>query len=252
MFDVVIGLGHCCYTAQHLRRMMIHPGTMPFDWIISSNEGVAAAIETEFEGRLRQDQLELKHDRIIDLRFGFAHLHEFPIRADFLAHHQQVVQRQQLLERRFQNVLGSKARLLFVRHALPEESDQLIPQRLVDAIARWRPLPSFHLLYLTEMAPLRTGRVTETLTVLKVSPDMGNTDRDWDSIFSDLHSYEPIRAYYPRLVRGVTAAPESLRSPTRRVIGETRRWLIQRWVNRDMSPATNVRLSRLGGHGRDG
>jgi len=231
MFDVVIGLGHRCNTAQHLRRMMIHPGTMPFDWIISPNEGVAAAIETGFEGRLRQDQLVLKHDRIIDLRFGFAHLHEFPIRTDFLACHQQVVQRQQQLQRRFQNALGSRARLLFVRHALPEEGDRLIPLRLVDAIARWRPLPSFHLLYLTETAPL-SERVTETLTVLKVSPDMGDTDRDWDSVFSDLHSREPIRGYYPRLVRGVTAMPESLRSPARRVIGETRRWLIRWWANR--------------------
>ncbi|NVO17259.1 MAG: hypothetical protein HXX10_24800 [Rhodoplanes sp.] len=39
MLDLVISLGHRCYTAQHQRRMMIHSGTMPFDWVWSRNEG---------------------------------------------------------------------------------------------------------------------------------------------------------------------------------------------------------------------
>lgn len=211
--------------------MMIHSGTMPFDWIISSNEGAAAAIESGFAGRLQPEQLELKSDHVIDHRFGFVHVHEFPIHAGFLADYQKVVERQRLLERRFQSALKSKANILFVRHESPGDADRSSAQRLVDAIGRWRPVSSFHLLYLTDAAHSKAGRAGGTITIRQVSSGFGDSASDWDSLISDLHSDIPIKAYYPGLVHGIAAMPQSVHGPARRVFGETRRYFLQLALN---------------------
>jgi len=227
MFDMVISLGHCCQTAQHLRRMMIHSGTMPFDWVISSANGVADAIESDFDGILCPEQLELREDRVIDHRFGFAYIHEFPIRAGFLLAHARVRRRQELLIGRFRNAMASAARILFVRHEARGIDVRGAVERLVNAVARHRPRPSFHLLFLSEAGAPNSDLISETVSSVHIEPAFAGAADRWDAVFNAVHKGTPIRAYYPGLVRAVERAPSNLRAPIQKIIGTSRRRLMR-------------------------
>lgn len=224
MFDLVISLGHRCQTAQNLRRMMIHSGTMPFDWIISSTGGVAEAIETDFDGVFRPERLELRDDCVIDHRFGFAYLHDFPICADFLAAHTRVCRRQDLLIRRFRAALASDARILFVRQESAGTDGDAV-RRLAEALARRR--AAFHLLVLSEADSLPPRPGAENVTLICTGPQFADAAARWDAVFNLVHRNTPIRAYFPRLVRAAAKAPPKLRGPIQKLIGTSRRRLMQ-------------------------
>jgi hypothetical protein len=225
---MVISLGHRCQTAQHLRRMMIHSGTMPFDWIISSVSGVADAIESDFDGILWPERLELREDRVIDHRFGFAYVHEFPIGADYLLAHVRVRRRQELLIGRFRKAMGSAARILFVRHEAPGIDVRGAAERLVNAVAHRRPRTSFHLLFLSEAGPPIDERIAENISSVHTEFDFADVADRWDAVFNSIHEDTPIRAYYPGLVRAVEKTPPNLQVPIQKIVGTSRRRLM-RW-----------------------
>jgi len=225
MFDTVIGLGHRCFTAQHLRRMMIHSGTMPFDWIISSYEGTAAALAARFAGMFQPELLELRADHIADHRYGFQHLHDFPIHADFIADRDRVVARYDQLTRRMAAALTSPKRVLFVRHEEPGGGGPQAAARLLDALAQWRPLSSFHLLYLSEVEMPDDGAAN--LTSVHVASDVGEQPERWDTIFTAMHRRERIFGYFPGLVRSLAAIPRPVRLPVQNLVGSSRRRLLK-------------------------
>ncbi|NVN87476.1 MAG: hypothetical protein HXX15_15470 [Rhodopseudomonas sp.] len=227
MFDTVIGLGHRCFTAQHLRRMMIHSGTMPFDWIISSNEGTASALADRFAGMFQPELLELRSDHIADHRYGFQHLHDFPIAADFIADRDRVVARYDQLTRRMATALTSPKRVLFVRHEEPGVGGPQAAARLLDALGQWRPPSSFHLLYMSEVESPDDGAATPNLTSVHVAPDVGEHPEHWDEIFTAMHRREPIVGYFPGLVRSLAAIPRSVRVPVQNLVGSSRRRLLK-------------------------
>ena len=220
--DLVVGLGHRCNTAQHLRRMMIHHGTMPFDWIVSPNRGVAEAIEHNFEGMLQPERLELRSDRVVDGRFGFEYVHDYAIGPDYLASQPKVVARQRQLVERFGRMLASDATVLFVREEDRELLDPDAPRRLVEALASRRPRSSFHLLFLTERDPsIFAGDPNVTLS--QVPSDSWNDAWAWNTIFTAIDRRLPIKGYFPALVRGIGSMPPAVARPTQHFISSSRR-----------------------------
>jgi hypothetical protein len=226
MFDLVISLGHRCYTAQHLRRMMIHSGTMPFDWVWSPNEGAVAAIETGFSGMLQPDRMEFRDGWVFDRHFDFGHVHEYPLHPDFMTEHGRVAARRAFLVHRFRQALSSPARILFVRHEMPGTAAPDAAERLVRALARWRPPSSFHLLFLSDAPAVAAGPIGDSITCVRVPETFGEDDAEWDSVFGDFHKTRRIASYHPALVRFVATMPGRLRGPAEKLIGRCRRFVV--------------------------
>lgn len=203
--------------------MMIHGGTLPLDWIISSNAGAADAIRAGFDGMFQPELLEFSGDHIRDHRFGFMHIHDFPLDDNFLTHRPKVLARYDLLRQRMLDALSSPQRVLFVRQEEPGVGGPAAAKSIADAIAKWRNPSTFHLLYINEIDGGPSDLLPANISQVKIDPDAGEDTAVWDRIFSDLHRREPIRGYFPAFVRRVDAMPDPIRLRAYKFFGNSRR-----------------------------
>jgi len=176
-FDLVVSLGHRCYTAIQLRRMMIHGGTMPFDWIVSDGVGVTEAIRSKFAGALAKENLTFRGDRIEDVRYRFDHVHDFPLKSDFLTHYDLAVRRRNEITDRFFKALDSGKSILFIRHELPECASEANARNMIDAIGG-HSRGICHLLYLSHK--LDKSSSGDRLTFVRTRNTEELTDGEWE------------------------------------------------------------------------
>ena len=90
-FDLVISLGHRCFTSLMLRQNNLQVASFPFDWLL--NTDYRQSIEflcNNFENFLEKEDLVLSenegnefHNTYRNKRTKFSLVHDFPVNVDF-------------------------------------------------------------------------------------------------------------------------------------------------------------------------
>jgi len=219
-FDQVISVGFRCHTANHFRRMMLHTISMPFDFIVSTPQGVAEAITSRFEGVLQPEKLVPCGDYVLDPQYGFQHWHDHTDLANPIASNDTVISKRTYVTNRFYKLLESRMRVLFVRQEEPNKGSVADAQMIIDALRKFRPADSFYFLYLSTNV---SDAADDHLMTLNV-PDDGNLpDEVWNSVMARVHARERIKLYSPALLRVHDSLPPSLARSLFKTIGTARK-----------------------------
>lgn len=89
-FRATLSLGSACETAHQIRRNFPGLAAGPFDWLITTYDGLIGLIESDFEKFLVSKNLtyiERDHngdEYILDGRYGTRFIHDFPLDLDFM------------------------------------------------------------------------------------------------------------------------------------------------------------------------
>ena len=150
-YTQIISLGRACQPRHQLRRMRGTVDAYPFDWIITPDEGLRAVITAGLTGFMEPQYLQRGPDgAVTDIRHGIKFLHEFPsgvpIEAGLAQHGQRYVN----LVRKWQTLMASDHRVLFVRQHGWASDIATTAALLVETLERAAPALEFDLLYLTE------------------------------------------------------------------------------------------------------
>jgi hypothetical protein len=152
-YDEVVSLGRGCQPAHQIRRILQSSSANIFDWIVTTDQGLVAHIESDLEGFFERDNLETATEGfIVDRATGTQFQHEFPKGADFVAQHQASRGRFAMLAQRWRDLLASEQAVLFVRQHGWDADARASAVRLREAIRRCAPHLHFTLLYLTKDA----------------------------------------------------------------------------------------------------
>ena len=90
-FDLVISLGHRCFTSLMLRQNNLQVASFPFDWLLNTEykQGLEFLCNN-FENFLEKEDLVLSenegnefHDTYLNKRTKFSLVHDFPVNVDF-------------------------------------------------------------------------------------------------------------------------------------------------------------------------
>lgn len=90
-FDLVISIGHRCFTSLMLRQNNLQVASFPFDWLLNTN--YKQSIEflcNNFENFLNKEDLVLTenegnefHNTYANKRTKYSLVHDFPVNVDF-------------------------------------------------------------------------------------------------------------------------------------------------------------------------
>ena len=189
-YDHVISLGRGCQPAYQIRRILGIETAYPFDWILTTDLGLLALIETRLDGFFSRDRLGVaKNGLIVDLPTETQFAHEFPTGTDFDSRYEMNAGRFEMLAHRWNELLNSKQRILFVRqHAwIPDRRGSA--QKLRAAIKRQAPALAFTILYLTaapedEISWNEYGIINRQLTQLEPYEWQGD-GAAWERLLGD-------------------------------------------------------------------
>jgi hypothetical protein len=121
-YEAIISLGGACAPAFNIRRIFGNDRAFPFDWWISSRQGIEKIIRDDFAGPYRVENMRLSPDRqsVRDISLNIHYVHDFPrgpdkhVLPDFAPHVPERLQRYQVLAERMRRIC-STSRVLFVR-----------------------------------------------------------------------------------------------------------------------------------------
>lgn len=125
-YDHIISLGYYCSVASDLERMGLRDASYPFDWLISSFEGVICLIENEFKDFLRyeilsQDSLHRQHYR--NDKYNLVFYHDFN---KFSPLNEQIEDVQEKYRRRIDRFYKNISEpTLFIRYISDENKDRI-------------------------------------------------------------------------------------------------------------------------------
>lgn len=137
-FDHVISIGATCTPAWQIRTHFPGAKAFPLDWRITPWSTMVSLIENDFYGFAERDQFYLSEDKksIFHKRYEIDMPHDFRksggiIASDWADYLDDVVLKFKHLIDRWNSVLESKSRILFVRHqgnvVIGENKPTLIP-----------------------------------------------------------------------------------------------------------------------------
>jgi hypothetical protein len=150
-YDQVVSLGKGCQPAHQIRRLLGVTSAHVFDWIVTTDGGLAMHIESGLDGFFALDRLRLTPSGVIaDQATGTQFIHEFPKGCDVRARHAEHAGRVAKLAARWQALLQSNQQLLLVRMHMGDEAPRPAAERLRAAIAEQAPRLRFTLLYCTD------------------------------------------------------------------------------------------------------
>lgn len=149
-YDRVVSLGRGCQPAHQIRRKIGTGPAFPFDWIITTDQGLVTLVASDLEGFFARERLVVgPNEGIIDQPTDTQFFHEFPKGANVDALYEPHARRFALLVRRWRALLGSTERVLFVRQHAWDADPRASAVRLRDAISLRAPRLRFTLQYLT-------------------------------------------------------------------------------------------------------
>ena len=189
-YTQIISLGRACQPRYQLRRMRGTVDAYPFDWIITPDAGLCTVIADDLKGFLDPQLLQRGADGVMrDVRHDIRFVHEFPadqsIEIGLQQHGPRFIQH----IRRWQALMASDQRVLFVRQHAWDSDIAAAAVRLSQTLARAAPALDFDLLYLTNPAhhdPARQAPRT-VFRPLAQSPDVRwqGDDATWDALLAD-------------------------------------------------------------------
>ena len=157
-YDQVVSLGRGCQPAHQIRRILQTDAAHIFDWIVTTDHGLATLIASDLDGFFDRGGLVMGPegcivDRVTETQF----LHEFPEASDFETQYATHQGRFAMLAERWRALLASTQAVLFVRQHGWEPVARTSALRLRDAIRRRAPRLRFAILYLTSEASEHWG-----------------------------------------------------------------------------------------------
>ena len=152
-YDHIISLGRACQPRYQLRRIRGLADAGVFDWIITPDPGLRACIASGLAGFFDPAYLRRGPDGVVqDIRHDIRFLHEFPpgspVEAGLAAHGARYAAQ----VRRWQALMASDRRVLFVRQHGWDADIAGTAALLSDTLATVAPALDFDLLYLTDPA----------------------------------------------------------------------------------------------------
>ena len=90
-FDLVVSIGHRCFTSLMLRQNNLQVTSFPFDWLLNTDYKQSMEfLCNNFENFLEKEDLELTenagnefHNTYKNKRHNFSLVHDFPVNVDF-------------------------------------------------------------------------------------------------------------------------------------------------------------------------
>ena len=90
-FDLVVSIGHRCFTSLMLRQNNLQVASFPFDWLLNTEYKQSMEfLCNNFENFLEKEDLELTenagnefHNTYKNKRHNFSLVHDFPVNVDF-------------------------------------------------------------------------------------------------------------------------------------------------------------------------
>ena len=90
-FDLVVSIGHRCFTSLMLRQNNLQVASFPFDWLLNTDYKQSMEfLCNNFENFLEKEDLELTenagnvfHDTYKNKRHNFSLVHDFSVNVDF-------------------------------------------------------------------------------------------------------------------------------------------------------------------------
>lgn len=146
----IISLGFFCSVALETERMGLRDSSMPFDWLISSWEGVEKLILNSFEGFLDDKLLKQSKEfpeRYKNIKYDIWFFHDFNAYASLESQMEKVVNKyQRRIERFYQNIEESS---LFIRYIRDEEELRYLEKNIdrIEGIFR-RYNPENHIIFI--------------------------------------------------------------------------------------------------------
>lgn len=196
-YDQVVSLGRGCQPAHQIRRLLQSSSANPFDWIVTTDEGLVAHIESGLEGFFDRDNLETGAEGfIVDRATGTQFQHEFPKNTDFDAQYEASRGRFAMLSQRWRELLKSDQAVLFVRQHGWDADVRASAVRLRETIRRCAPHLRFTLLYLIKDAAAVWGEA-QILNRHLIQPDpydWKGDDEAWTRLMEEALAVPPSRA----------------------------------------------------------
>jgi hypothetical protein len=189
-YDEIVSLGRSCQTAYQLRRHLGVDRAQVFDWIVTGDPGLLSHIETNLTGFFSLETLITDAKGIVrDARTNTSFPHDFPPGADFATTHANHAPRFAALVQRWQELMASDHRVLFIRQHGWTRQPLLSADRLVQTLRSAAPRLPFRLLYLTapdlfQPAPDRPDLLHRPLPQPD-PPDWHGLDAPWQAHLVD-------------------------------------------------------------------
>jgi hypothetical protein len=193
-YDQVVSLGRACQPAHQIRRVLQISAAHIFDWIVTTDHGVATLIASDLDGFFDRGGLIMGPEGcIIDRVTQTQFLHEFPTGSDVETQHHAHQERFVMLAERWRTLLASPQAVLFVRQHGWDAAARASAVRLRDTIRRRAPRLRFAVLYLTADATEHWGE-TQILNrhLPQPSPyDWRGDDAAWERLLGEALAAAP-------------------------------------------------------------
>jgi hypothetical protein len=194
-YDQVVSLGRGCQPAHQIRRILQSSSANIFDWIVTTDEGLVAHIESGLDGFFERDSLAAGSEGfIVDRATGTQFQHEFPKDADFDAQYEASKGRFIMLAQRWRELLASEQDVLFVRQHGWDADVRASAVRLRETIRRCAPRLHFTLLYLTKDAAGAPWGEAQILNRYLTQPDpydWKGDDAAWSRLLEEALALPP-------------------------------------------------------------
>lgn len=194
-YDAIINLGRDCQVQYQLTINKLRPYSLPFDYILTPFTSLCAILRANFADYTEPDNFELmvdgKETWIQDKHYGTRLIHCMRLNEHFLADHPQFKEKYDRRIERFQTVLASSARILFIRKGI----DRTQSERLSELLAELYPHLDFTLAALGgKEASIQDWALPRVKNFYLVTPKpyvWTGDNNSWRSIFSQLELLKP-------------------------------------------------------------
>lgn len=76
-FHRIISLGRACDIAYQIRRVFNQAEAYPFDWLVTPMSGLIKVIQSDFDGFIDADHLEIRDNRVVNQESNIVFFHDF-------------------------------------------------------------------------------------------------------------------------------------------------------------------------------
>ncbi|MBI3438741.1 MAG: hypothetical protein HY054_08865 [Proteobacteria bacterium] len=188
-FDEIVSLGRGCQPAHQIRRIFDIERAHIFDWIMTPDEGLRTSIRTGLEHFFERDRLVIGPEGcIVDATTNIQFMHEFPDGLVADRTYAEHAARFSALVARWQELMSSSQRVLFVRQhawAADARASAVMLRETLDAAA---PALDYTILYLTEneQPAWNESRIVNEYLHQMEPYDWRGDDRAWSTLFNSV------------------------------------------------------------------